>query len=172
MPAPPARGPAVFHPRLEFCRVHRFLSVLLHLFLALMLGAATPLAAQAAEFVSIKGNAVNVRAQPSTRAPVQWELDQGYPLRVQQKKGRWLKVADFEATLGWVYAPLTEHTPHRIVTASRARLRAGPGTGQRILATLAGNEIVRTLTTRGGWVQVQRSNGQRGWVAKRLTWGW
>lgn len=133
---------------------------------------ALPLAAQAADYVSVKGANVNVREQPSTRAPIQWELDRGYPLRVTQKKGQWLKVADYEATLGWIYAPLTSTSAHRIVTARSAHLRAGPGTGHRVLATMQRNEIVRTLATRGGWAQVQRHGGLRGWVASRLTWGW
>lgn len=33
----------------------------------------------------------------------------------------------------------------------------------------------RVLRTRGkqeGWVRVERETGQRGWVAKRLLWGW
>lgn len=150
-------------------RLHRHLAHLVFLFVAAL---ALPLAAQAAGYVSIHGSAIHVRAQPGTHAPIQWELDDGYPLRVLHKKGRWLQVADYEATLGWVYAPLTRSTPHRIVTAPSARLRAGPGTGHRILATMQRNEIVRTLATRGGWVQVRRSGGQRGWVAARLTWGW
>lgn len=150
-------------------RVHRHLIALAFLFIAAL--ALSP-AAQAADYVSIKGHAVNVRAQPSTRSSVEWELDNGYPLRVRQRKGQWLQVADHEATLGWVYAPLTRRTPHRIVTAARARLRAGPGTRHRILATLQGHEILRTLSTRGDWVQVQRQGGDRGWVARRLTWGW
>lgn len=134
---------------------------------------ALPVAVHAADYASVRGATVNVREQPGTSAPVLWKLDRGYPLKIKQKKGQWLKVADFEATLGWIYAPLTSTTPHRIVTAPRARLRAGPGTRHRILGTLAQNEILRTLATRGGWVQVRRgANGQKGWVAKRLTWGW
>jgi hypothetical protein len=31
---------------------------------------------------------------------------------------------------------------------------------------------VRTLGNKGTWAQVQRKDGQRGWVAKNLTWGW
>lgn len=145
-----------------------------HLLVALATAALTlPVAAHAADYVSVRGATVNVREQPGTSAPVLWQLDRGYPLKIKQKKGQWLKVADFEATLGWIYAPLTSSTPHRIVTAPKANLRAGPSTHQRILATMQQNEILRTLGTRGGWVQVRRAlNDQKGWVAKRLTWGW
>lgn len=131
-----------------------------------------PLQAHAARYVSVKGAIVNVRAQPTTQAAVQWQLDRGYPLRVLQKKGQWLQVADYEATLGWVFAPLTNTTPHRIVTAPKARLRAGPGTKHRTLTTLQQGEILRTLTTRNGWVLVRLADGAQGWMARSLTWGW
>ena len=46
-----------------------------------------PAAAQAADFVSITGNTVNVRKQPDTRSEVAWELSKGYPLQIEQRQG-------------------------------------------------------------------------------------
>lgn len=132
----------------------------------------SPVAAQAREFVSIQGNTVNVRERPSTRSDTLWELGKGYPLQVQQRKGQWIKVRDFEAPLGWVFAPLTDKTPHRVVTARSANLRAGPGQQHKTVGKLQQHEVVRTLGQSGGWARVQRDGGQKGWVAKRLTWGW
>lgn len=136
---------------------------------SLLAGAA---AAQAREFVSIKGQTVNVREQANTRSATLWELGSGYPLQVQQKKGQWLKVRDYEATLGWVHAPLTNKTPHRIVTARTANLRAAPNTRSKVVGKLQQNEIVRTVGNSGTWAQVQTEGGRKGWVAKNLTWGW
>ena len=45
---------------------------------SLSLAAFTPTLAQ--DMVSVKSAIVNMRAGPSTRADVLWELDQGYPL--------------------------------------------------------------------------------------------
>lgn len=140
--------------------------------LALAAPLAAPTAAQAAEFVSIKGNVVNVRAKPTTNSDTHWELANGYPLKVQGRSGKWLKVGDYEATLGWVFAPLTTKAPHRVVTARNANLREKPGTSHRIVGKLEQHEIVRTLGNQGTWARVQREGGQTGWVAKRLTWGW
>ncbi len=128
--------------------------------------------AQAREFVSVKGSTVNIREQANTRSATLWELGSGYPLQVEQRKGQWLKVRDYEASLGWVYAPLTNKTPHRIVTARAANLRAAPSTKARIVGKLERNEIVRTLKNSGTWAQVQTESGRRGWVARNLTWGW
>lgn len=132
----------------------------------------TATVAEAKEFVSIKGKTVNVRAQPNTRSATQWELGSGYPLQVQQRKGQWLKVRDYEASLGWVHAPLTSKTPHRVVTARSANLRASASGNAKIVGKLQQHEIVRTLQNSGTWAQVKTSSGKTGWVAKNLTWGW
>jgi SH3-like domain-containing protein len=109
-----------------------------------------PAIAQAREFVSVKGASVNVR----------------------QQKGQWLRVKDNETTLGWVHAPLTGKTPHMVVTARTANLRAGPGQNHRVVGRLDELEVVRTLGKQGSWAHVQRDSGQKGWVARSLTWGW
>src|SRR2546427_6207394 len=77
--------------------------------------------------------------------------------------------SDLESTLGWVHAPLTGKTPHMVVTGRTANLRAGPGQNHRVVGKLAEMEVVRTLRKQGSWAQVQRDNGQKGWVARSLT---
>lgn len=139
---------------------------------SLALGALAPAAASAAEFVSIKGSTVNVREKPNTRSDTLWELGRGYPLQVTQRQGKWLKVRDFESTLGWVHAPLTARTPHMVITARTANMRSGPGTKFKRVATLEQHEVVRTVKKSGRWAQVRRENGQQGWIAKSLGWGW
>ena len=131
-----------------------------------------PAVAQAQEFVSINGKSANVREKPSTRSATQWELSRGYPLQVTKRQGQWLRVKDHEATLGWVHAPLTGKTPHMVVTARSANLRSGPGQKHGRVGRLEQHELLRTLKKQGGWVQVRRDNGQSGWVAQNLVWGW
>ncbi len=145
-----------------------------HALICAFLGAAAalPAAARSSDFVSISGSSVNIRQQPTTRSDTVWELSKGYPLQVEQRRGKWLKVRDFEESLGWVFAPLTSKTPHRVVTVPTANLRAGPGPSHRVVGKLEQHEVVRTIGNRGNWAQVKREGGQRGWVAKRLTWGW
>jgi SH3-like domain-containing protein len=128
--------------------------------------------ASAQNFVSVKVSSANVRELPNARAAVLWELGSGYPLQIQQRKGAWLKVRDHEATLGWIHNSITGASPHRIVTARTANLRSGPGENHRSLGKLERDEVLRTLAKNGQWVQVQREGGQKGWVARRLTWGW
>lgn len=147
-----------------------------HFFAAasLALGALAPqLASAAPNYVSIKGESVNIREKPSTRSATLWELGRGYPLQVTQRQGQWLKVRDFESSLGWVHSPLTAKTPHMVVTARTANLRSGPGQKFKRVGRLEQHEVVRTLKKSGSsWAQVRRENGQQGWMAKSLGWGW
>ena len=92
--------------------------------------------------------------------------------KVRQRKGNWLQVRDFESTLGWVHAPLTSKKAHLIVTAPTANMRTGPGTQHKKIAQLEQHEVVRTLKKSGRWAHVQRESGQKGWIARSLTWGW
>lgn len=125
-----------------------------------------------AEMVSTKGNTVNVRSTPSTQGARLWELDKGYPLRVLKRQGKWLQVQDFENDRGWVYGPLTSQTPHHIVKANIANIRTGPGTKYRVVARASRGELIRTKAKQAEWVKVEQSNGQMGWVSKKLVWGW
>jgi SH3-like domain-containing protein len=145
-----------------------------HLFTAVTALAlcATAGVTHAQQFVSISSKTANVRAEPNTRAEKLWELNQGYPLAVAQRQGKWLKVRDFEGDLGWIYRPLTGNNPHHVVRAKVANMRAAPQPTARVVGKLEQYELVQTMGKRNGWINVKRNNGQKGWVAQRLVWGW
>lgn len=132
---------------------------------------ALPAAAKAPEFVSVKNRVVNIRSQPNTRSEIRWELAQGYPMQVTGRNGQWLRVKDYEGTLGWVHRPLTAKAPH-YVAKGRTNLRSGPGTQFRQVGQLDAAEIVQTLEKKSGWAKVRRANGQQGWMSQKLGWGW
>ncbi|WP_418318588.1 SH3 domain-containing protein [Piscinibacter sakaiensis] len=142
-----------------------------NLLIVLGLCLATLSSAMAQSMVSIKGSTVNMRAQPNLRSEVLWELKRGYPLRVIKRSGRWLKVRDFENDSGWVARSLTGRSPHHVVKSNTANVRKGPGTRHSIVGKAEYGETLRTLGKRGKWVHIQRSNGQKGWIAKGLLWG-
>lgn len=141
------------------------------LFAALLL----PLAghtAQAGKMVSVDRQEINMRAGAGTGHATQWALMRGYPLLVTGRKGQWLKVRDFENDTGWVYRPLVGDQPHHVVKARAANIRRAPSTTSRIVGKAERGEVLRTVDRRGGWVKVQQEGGLKGWVARRLLWGW
>ena len=142
------------------------------LLIAAALCLATLSSALAQSMVSIKGRVVNMREAPGTGSLILFELDRGYPLRVVGRNGGWLHVRDFENDTGWVARSLTHQVPHHIVKVSVANVRKGPGTQNTVIGKALYGELLRTLAKREGWVRVRRDNGQVGWIAKRLLWGW
>mmetsp|Transcript_18341 Transcript_18341/g.8537 ORF Transcript_18341/g.8537 Transcript_18341/m.8537 type:complete len:111 (+) Transcript_18341:487-819(+) len=87
----------------------------------------TAFAAVAADYVSVKNDDVNLRSGPDTKYSVLYALPSGYPLKVLSKKGKWLKVSDFENDQGWIYAPLVSDTRYCIVKVKEGNVRSGPG---------------------------------------------
>ena len=128
--------------------------------------------ALAKEMVSVGRNVVNLRSSASTNAPVLFELGKGYPLEVTSRKGRWLKVRDFENDKGWIYRPMVEKKAHLVVKSNVANVRSAPSTNSRILGKAQYGDLLRTLEHRSNWVRVQRENGSKGWVSRGLLWGW
>jgi SH3-like domain-containing protein len=137
---------------------------------ALCLSSLTAVHAQS--MISVKGSTVNMRTGPTTSSEVMWELKRGYPLKVVQRKGRWVKVTDFEGDQGWVARSLMGNSPHFVVKSKTANMRNGPGTQHRIVGKAAYGDLLRTLSKRSGWAQVQTASGTKGWISQKLLWGW
>lgn len=128
--------------------------------------------ALAQSMISVKGSTVNMRTRPTTASEIMWELKRGYPLKVLQRKGRWLQVVDFEGDRGWVARSLTGNSPHFVVKSKTANMRSGPGTNNRIVGKAHYGDLLRTRAKRSGWAQVQTADGKRGWISQKLLWGW
>jgi len=130
-------------------------------------------AAQAKQMVSVDRDEINMRAGPGTGHQSQWMLSRGYPLMVVARKGQWLKVRDFESDEGWVFGPLTGRDPYFVVKAQGSvNIRSEPGTSHPVVGRAQHGEVLRTLAHRGGWVQVEQRGGPKGWVLRKLLWGW
>lgn len=145
--------------------------IIRRLLVAIIIIALTP-ASGLAGMVSIAKRKVNMRSGPGTGYAVLWELGKGFPLKVEETKGRWLKVSDFEGDVGWVYKPLVSGKPHLIVKKRRINVRSGPGTNYKIVGKANYGVVFKTLDRRGSWIKVRHENGLNGWVMRKLLWGW
>jgi uncharacterized protein YgiM (DUF1202 family) len=148
------------------------------LFIGLLFIVLTAATSQAAiKMVSISGDNINMRSGPGEKYRVIWELGKGFPLRVIEQKGNWLKVSDFEGDTGWVYKKLTSDSPHLIVKVHKDKkkkinIRTGPGTNYRIAGKAYYGVVFKTLKRDKDWVQVRHENGLTGWIKRSLLWGW
>lgn len=128
-------------------------------------------AVHAAEMVRVKVKQANLRAGPGTRYKKVWKVPRNYPYRVLHRKGRWLKVRDFEGFEDWIYAPLTDRNPAAVVKVSRANIRKGPSTSHPVVFTADAGVAFRVLDKKGKWIKVRANDGDQGWIYKPLLWG-
>lgn len=128
--------------------------------------------AQAKEFVSVDRPEIMLRSGAGTEHLAIWAFSQGYPLEVTGHKGNWLKVRDFENDTGWVYRKLVSKTPHVIVKSTSANIRKSPSRRSHVLGQAAYGDVLRHLEHSQGWIKVERNDGLKGWIARKLLWGW
>ncbi len=124
-----------------------------------------------AETVSVLKDGANVRTGPSTTDQVAMELFQGYPLKVVEKKGDWLKVSDFENDTGWISKTLVGPGNTVIVNAQKTiNMRAEPATNAAIVANIERGVVLTKISAKGDWVKVKHAKGTEGWISKSLLW--
>ena len=137
---------------------------------ALLLSIAVPASAQ--KMASVDRNEINMRSGPGTNHESLWLLGRGYPLQIIGRKGKWVQVRDFEADKGWVYRPLLGDKRHFVVKVKVANIRSKPSTRGSIVGKALYGDVLRTLERTKNWVKVQQEGGKKGWIARRLLWGW
>ena len=143
------------------------------LFLFLLLGLCGQSVAQ---MLSVSGENVNLRSGPGRNYPVKWEYGKGFPLKVIEKKGQWVKVSDFERDSGWVHNTLLSESPHLIVKVNRGskkkiNIRSGPSTSKTVVGQAYYGVVFETLEKKNGWARVRHDSGLEGWIKLTLLWG-
>lgn len=128
-----------------------------------------------ARMVAVKNDDVNMRSGPSLNKEVIWKLGIGFPLKVVKKSGNWLKVKDFEGTVGWVHKDVVDRSGHMIVKAQKKNkgkinIRNKPDTKSKVIAKAYYGVVFKTLEQRKGWVKVQHGD-LTGWIKRSLLWG-
>ena len=126
-------------------------------------------AAEAAEFVSVVKDGVNLRSGPSTGNEVLFQLPAGYPLKVLDREKKWIKVSDYENDKGWIYAGLVSETPYVIVKVDEGNVRSGPGTNYDKIGKVVRDVILRKVETNGDWFKVSHPE-LTGWIYSSLVW--
>jgi SH3-like domain-containing protein len=127
-------------------------------------------AGHAAEYVSVKKDAVNIRSGPSTKSKVVWQVFESFPLEVLKREGKWANVIDFEGDKGWIYNTLITSKKSVIVNVETANMRTGSSTGDPIVATVKKGVVFEPLEMNGEWMKVRYKNEITGWMHNSLLW--
>ncbi|MCI5151282.1 MAG: peptide-binding protein [Candidatus Electrothrix sp. MAN1_4] len=128
-----------------------------------------------ARMVAVKNDNVNMRSGPGLEKKVIWKLGIGFPLKVLKRSGNWLKVKDFENTVGWVHRNVVNRSGHMVVKAQkkssgRINIRKKPSTKAQIVAKAHYGVVFKTLEQKKGWAKI-RHNQVTGWIKRSLLWG-
>lgn len=124
----------------------------------------------AAEYVSVKKDAVNIRSAPSTKSKVIWQVFESFPLEVIKRDGKWANVVDFEGDKGWIYETLITSKKSVIVNVETANMRSGATTGDSIVATVKKGVVFEPLEMKGDWMKVRYKDEITGWMHNSLLW--
>lgn len=129
-----------------------------------------------AEVLSVNGENVNLRSGPGTKYSVKWEYGQGFPLKVIDRKGDWLKVSDFEKDTGWIHKSLLSKQRHVIIKVNKKNkkkinIRSKPSTNSQIVGKAYYGVVFERVETKSGWAKVRHETGLIGWIKETLLWG-
>lgn len=129
-----------------------------------------------AEMKSTSGEEVTLRTGPGERYSVKWEYGNGFPVKIITKKGKWLKVQDFENDRGWLHTSMLNNEPHVIVKVNRGKnkkinIRSGPGPKYAVVGQAYYGVVLAKKEEKKGWVKIRHESGLEGWIEKSLLWG-
>lgn len=129
----------------------------------------TAFLAQAADYLSVTKDGVNLRSGPGTNYEIIYQLPLNYPLQVLSRKGQWIKIVDYEGDKGWIFETLVTPSRYVIVKVKECNVRSGPGTGNSKVGTVAKDVILKKIDTQGEWIKVSHPQ-LTGWIHKNLVW--
>ncbi len=142
-----------------------------HIFFSLFLLLATLSTSAFAERISVSVNSAVVRSGPDAKYEIAWEkLDKNYPLLVLEKKGSWFYVRDYENDVGWIHKSYINKTESVITKKDACNIRSGPGQKNPIVFIVDNGVPFKVLKRKGKWLNIQHSDGDKGWVHKGLIW--
>ncbi len=126
--------------------------------------------------LSVKDTTISLMSGPGTQYKIKWKYDKGFPLKVLSRKGKWLKVEDFEKDSGWVISEALSDKPSVIVKANknmkgRVNIHTGPGTQFKVIGKAFYGVVFYALKQKNGWTKVLHDSGLSGWIKNTLLWG-
>jgi len=123
-----------------------------------------------AERVMVNKNVANIRSGPGTGYDILWKVEKYYPLSIIKKQAQWYYFRDFEGDEGWIHKALTSKTKTVIIKKSKCNVRLGPGSKYKVVFMVDKGIPFKVLKSKGAWINIQHSDGDKGWIHKSLVW--
>ena len=124
-----------------------------------------------AERISVSSSSAVVRSGPGAKYEIAWEnLDTNYPLFVLEKKESWYYVRDYENDVGWIHKSYIGKAKTVITKKNGCNVRSGPAQNNPVNFDVDNGVPFKVLRTKGKWINIQHSDGDKGWIHKNLVW--
>lgn len=120
----------------------------------------------------VKKSVANLRAAPSTKAPLVWTVGRYMPFVKVGQDGKWIKVKDVDGRLMWIYKSLVTSSIDCAVVRTTASLRVAPGkaNGKTPLARAHKYMPFKKIKREGAWLRVEDFRGGRHWIYESNVW--
>ncbi|MCF6247353.1 MAG: SH3 domain-containing protein, partial [Desulfobacula sp.] len=109
-------------------------------------------------------------AEARTGSDILWQVERYHPFLIIEKKGKWVKIKDFENDVAWIHKSLLGNQKSVITIKDKCNIRSKPTTKSRVLFTAERGVPFRFLKKEGNWIKIQHSDGDVGWIFKKLVW--
>lgn len=119
--------------------------------------------ARAVTDIRVKGNNVNIRAAPSEKGEVVSQVSAGDVLKAVNLDGEWIEIYAPASSYVWIHKALVTGSK---VTASRARLRAGPGINFSTLGKIDNGTHVNVISEFSDWLKITPPSGCTLWISR------
>jgi SH3-like domain-containing protein len=126
--------------------------------------------AAAAERVTVKASIGNMRSGPGTNYDVLWQVEKFHPFLVEEKKGSWVKIKDFEGDMAWIHSSLLTNVEGVITDKSKCNVRSKPTTDSTILFTVEKGVPFKVIKREENWIYIEHADGEKGWIYNTLVW--
>jgi len=141
-----------------------------------LLVAAVPARAAVPERVEVRRDVANLRGAPSTGAPKVGRAKKGDRFSVLDRQGDWYEVRLPGHKRAWIFKRLVRPTVTPVEVGSRVRpkghyanLRARPSRRAKRAGRLERGASLAAVGRDGDWIQVERPDGRRVWVAAEVA---
>jgi SH3-like domain-containing protein len=122
-------------------------------------------------FASLRADRVNLRSGPGARYPVEWVYTRrNLPVELLVAVDHYLKVRDWDGTLGWVHEKMVWNRRDVIVKGAVRALRQRPDPAAPVVARAEPGVIGRLLECQGGWCRIEAGD-YTGWLQRGDVFG-
>jgi len=113
----------------------------------------------------------HIRKGPGYDYPVFFKIKntKNYPLKELITYGDWVKVMDFENTMGWVYKNLVTHKRESVIFLKPSYLYARPKASSSKIALIGKHNTAMFIKKKGNFIMIF-INGLKGWTESSNCW--